>query len=188
MPADRSDQILRAAAAAFARRGFHATTVQDIATEAGISAGLLYRYFAGKDDVVVALVETYVADLHTAIEQAETLAAAVDAVFSYTADLPGGAQTDGRLFLDVLAEALRNPRVDAVVRTADARVSVALADKIQAAQRAGEADASLDPDAAADLVLALADGLALRAARADASLPDLEASLTDLLARFLAPR
>ena len=184
MSSARPDQILAAAAAAFARRGFHATTVHDIAAEAGISAGLLYRYFAGKDDVVVALVEAYVAEVHTAIERAETLTGAIEAVFASADD----ERAEGRLFIEVLAESLRNPRVDDVVRRAETRVSVALADRIQAAQRAGEASPDLDPDAAAELVLALGDGLALRAARASDPLPALEAQLTALLTRYLTGR
>ncbi|HKY21690.1 MAG TPA: TetR/AcrR family transcriptional regulator [Vicinamibacterales bacterium] len=38
-----------------AERGYEATTLRDIATEAGVSVGLLYRYFPGKHAVVIAL-------------------------------------------------------------------------------------------------------------------------------------
>src|SRR3954471_22731131 len=54
--AARRDQILAAAARCFARDGFHRTSMQDIVRESGISAGLVYRYFAGKDDVIAAIV------------------------------------------------------------------------------------------------------------------------------------
>ena len=49
--AARRRQILDAAAACFARDGFHRTSMQDIVRESGISAGLVYRYFAGKEAV-----------------------------------------------------------------------------------------------------------------------------------------
>ncbi|GIH20861.1 TetR/AcrR family transcriptional regulator [Rugosimonospora africana] len=52
----RRREILDAAAACFARQGFHRTSMQDIVRESGISAGLVYRYFAGKDDVIAAIV------------------------------------------------------------------------------------------------------------------------------------
>ena len=45
--AARRRQILDAAARCFARDGFHRTSMQDIVRESGISAGLVYRYFAG---------------------------------------------------------------------------------------------------------------------------------------------
>src|SRR3990172_10927068 len=50
----RKSQILDAAWTCFARNGYHRTTMQDIATEAGLSAGAIYRYFAGKEAVLKA--------------------------------------------------------------------------------------------------------------------------------------
>jgi TetR/AcrR family transcriptional regulator, fatty acid metabolism regulator protein len=44
--------ILDAAARVFARKGFHASRVGDIAEEAGVAHGLLYHYFASKEDVL----------------------------------------------------------------------------------------------------------------------------------------
>lgn len=51
----RKGQIIDAAWICFARNGYHRTTMQDIATEAGISAGAIYRYFDGKEAVLVAI-------------------------------------------------------------------------------------------------------------------------------------
>lgn len=51
----RRSQILDAAWICFARNGYHRTTMQDIATEAEISAGAIYRYFDGKEAVLVAI-------------------------------------------------------------------------------------------------------------------------------------
>jgi TetR/AcrR family fatty acid metabolism transcriptional regulator len=44
--------ILDAAVRVFARRGYHGSRVGDIATEAGVAHGLLYHYFASKDQVL----------------------------------------------------------------------------------------------------------------------------------------
>ena len=44
--------ILDAAVRVFARKGFHASRVGDIAEEAGVAHGLLYHYFASKDEVL----------------------------------------------------------------------------------------------------------------------------------------
>jgi AcrR family transcriptional regulator len=54
---ERREQILRAAAHVFARKGLADTHIADIAAAAGVSHGLAYRYFASKDDVYAALVE-----------------------------------------------------------------------------------------------------------------------------------
>lgn len=48
----RRNQILDAAWDCFARRGYHQSTMQDVANAAGISAGAIYRYFASKEAVL----------------------------------------------------------------------------------------------------------------------------------------
>lgn len=53
---ERRQQILDAAVLCFARKGFYATTMADIASEAGVSNTLAYRYFRGKDDIIDAAV------------------------------------------------------------------------------------------------------------------------------------
>jgi AcrR family transcriptional regulator len=51
-PVDRRRQILEAAVRVFARQGFHACRVSDIADEAGVAYGLVYHYFKSKDQVL----------------------------------------------------------------------------------------------------------------------------------------
>ena len=52
LPSERRTHILDAAERSFTRGGFHGTTMQDVAAEAGMSPGNLYRYFASKDALV----------------------------------------------------------------------------------------------------------------------------------------
>ena len=49
---DRRAELLDAAVRVFARKGFHASRVGDIAEEAGVAHGLLYHYFRSKDEVL----------------------------------------------------------------------------------------------------------------------------------------
>ncbi|MGA9313530.1 MAG: TetR/AcrR family transcriptional regulator [Solirubrobacteraceae bacterium] len=49
---DRRRAILDAAVRVFARQGFHACRVSDIADEAGVAYGLLYHYFSSKEEVL----------------------------------------------------------------------------------------------------------------------------------------
>ena len=51
----RRDEIMAAAKKVFARKGFHATTIADIAKEAGLAYGSIYWYFDSKDDLFHAL-------------------------------------------------------------------------------------------------------------------------------------
>ena len=50
--ADKRRLILDAAVRVFARQGFHSCRVSDIADEAGVAYGLVYHYFASKDEVL----------------------------------------------------------------------------------------------------------------------------------------
>src|SRR3982750_3143286 len=51
----RRDQILAAAMGCFARQGYHATSMDDVVRESGLSVGAIYSYFASKEDLFLAL-------------------------------------------------------------------------------------------------------------------------------------
>jgi AcrR family transcriptional regulator len=70
-PADKRRQILDAAIRVFARQGFHATRVSDIADEAGVAYGLVYHYFSSKDEVLNELFLERWSLLLAAIEEAD---------------------------------------------------------------------------------------------------------------------
>ena len=56
-PEQRRDQILDAANGLFAERGYGDVTIEDIATSAGVTRGLVHHYFGGRKEVYVALLE-----------------------------------------------------------------------------------------------------------------------------------
>jgi len=70
-PVDKRRQILDAAIRVFARQGFHATRVSDIADEAGVAYGLVYHYFRSKDEVLNELFVERWSLLLSAIEEAD---------------------------------------------------------------------------------------------------------------------
>src|SRR5438128_8034262 len=67
---DRRVQILDAALVCFARRGFHQTSMHDISAEAGISVGLIYRYFENKEAVISALADRHKKEMGEGLERA----------------------------------------------------------------------------------------------------------------------
>ena len=73
-PADKRRLILDAAIRVFARQGFHATRVSDIADEAGVAYGLVYHYFDSKEEVLNELFTERWSLLLTAIEEADASA------------------------------------------------------------------------------------------------------------------
>ena len=67
---ERYEQILQAAFICFSKKGYHATTMQDIADEANISKGAIFYYFENKKALFVAFVESF---FFNAFSEFETL-------------------------------------------------------------------------------------------------------------------
>lgn len=112
----RREEILGAARRRFASEGFHATSMQDILDESGLSAGAVYRYFSGKSDIVSAVAAENVGSLleslgcHADHAEDVTVADAVIAVLHRIRakhDAGAGAQ----LALQVWAESVRDPEL-----------------------------------------------------------------------------
>lgn len=68
---DKRRLILAAAVRVFARKGFHAARVGDIAEEAGVAHGLLYHYFRSKDEVLDCIFRETWADIVAAVRMVE---------------------------------------------------------------------------------------------------------------------
>jgi TetR/AcrR family fatty acid metabolism transcriptional regulator len=60
---DKRERILRGAIKVFARKGFYATRVSEIAKAAGVADGTIYLYFKNKDDVLVCIFEDRITKL-----------------------------------------------------------------------------------------------------------------------------
>jgi TetR/AcrR family transcriptional regulator, transcriptional repressor of aconitase len=110
----RRDQILSAARRCFLRDGFHATSMQDLFAEAGLSSGAVYRYFASKDDVITAIAEENMRDVAAMIHDVASsqpgrpVGTVLAEIFTI---LQAKDAQDGMAGLAVLtwSEALRNP-------------------------------------------------------------------------------
>jgi TetR/AcrR family fatty acid metabolism transcriptional regulator len=67
---DKRERILSAAERIFARHGFFAAKVSDVAKEAGVADGTIYLYFKSKDDLLIALFERRMVELTAALQAA----------------------------------------------------------------------------------------------------------------------
>jgi AcrR family transcriptional regulator len=88
--AERREQILAAATPAFARAGFAATSLDDIATGAGISRAILYRHFDSKSDLYRAVLDRACARLASAVGTGDFTATSVDALVRAAVEDPDG--------------------------------------------------------------------------------------------------
>jgi AcrR family transcriptional regulator len=88
-PADRREQLLEIGARLFAERPYDEVSIEEIATLAGVSRGLMYRYFATKRDLFRAIVEigsqriVEATDLGPEVPALERLNAGLDAYLEH---------------------------------------------------------------------------------------------------------
>ena len=119
-PEIRRAEILRAAAQSFRTHGLRGSTVDDIAFTAGVSVGLLYRFFASKTEIIQAIIAE---DIEKQLAQTATLLAGaaqdpellVRRLSSHLAE----DQIDREHFalqLEISAEVCRSPELRAFMR------------------------------------------------------------------------
>ncbi|UOQ46371.1 TetR/AcrR family transcriptional regulator [Halobacillus salinarum] len=70
--------ILEAGMKLFINKGYHATSISNIAEQAGISKGLLYNYFKGKEEILATMVETRVGEIMDVMNQAKEIESPVE--------------------------------------------------------------------------------------------------------------
>jgi AcrR family transcriptional regulator len=90
--AQRREQILLAATEAFARAGYAGTSLEDIATQAGVTRVILYRHFESKSDLYQAVLDRFVGILaaHVGERVGEFTDAAIDGLVAAAAAEPAG--------------------------------------------------------------------------------------------------
>ena len=161
---DRQQQILEAAMLCFAKRGFHQTSMHDISAEAGISVGLIYRYFKNKEEVIAALAAEHkkdIADLLERAGQAPTLLEAMEILFTSHC-CEQSPQIISAFVVDLFAEASRNPQVAKVVRNVVKTKTDGVADLIARSPEGRRIAPWLDPHEIAEMIFAVNDGTMMR--------------------------
>jgi AcrR family transcriptional regulator len=181
-------EILHAAIRCFARDGFRGASTTDICTEAGISPGHLYHYFASKQAIIEAMIDL---GLAYAAERLEKILAAPDVIEALLADIEEAClrlRPTQVLNMDGLAEAARNPEFAKIIQRHTDAFRRLWADFLRRAQDQGRMDPGLDADTTANILIALIDGsraLPIRNPKLDVR-QHVE-HLRTMLVRFLSP-
>jgi len=159
---DRPAQILDAAVVCFAKRGFHQASMHDISAEAGISVGLIYRYFQNKEAVIAAMADRHKNQIHEILErarQAPNLRESLETLFTAHCG-ETEPQVTAAFVVDLFAEASRNTHVAELVRGV---CDAAMDGVTELIARSPEAKGSeLTPREMAELIFAVSDGMLLR--------------------------
>jgi AcrR family transcriptional regulator len=164
----RLSDIGDAAYRVFARRGFAVATMQEIASEAGVSAGTLYNYFDSKE-AIIASVAGDVRDRRRAELNAldvggdarMALSRVGDAVFGQRLRDPA-ERYNFEMLVGLYAEAPRNPAIAKSLQATHAYVTERLTELWKGSREAGDIDAAIEPRALAQVMIALREGLVVQ--------------------------
>ena len=166
--AARRDQIITAALTCFARTGYHATTMADVAAQAGVSKGTPYLYFPSKQALFIALHEQWECGISGRVDAAVASMPEAErrsprrilhTVSRAVADHVLEQTLTCRVLMEARALAAHEPGIAAAVRASDARTDQQLESLIAAGLQAGEWPAGTDPALAARLFTAGLYGL-----------------------------
>src|SRR5262250_2826781 len=158
---DRRSQILDAALSCFAKRGFHQTSMHDISAEAGVSVGLIYRYFENKEAVISAMADRHKQEIGEVLQrarQAPTLLESLEILF--TAHCCENEPIVLSAFVvDLYAEASRNPQVANLVRDVLQTSMDGVTDLIARSPEGKNGASGLTPNEKSELIFAVARGM-----------------------------
>lgn len=160
----RREQILNAALASAARRGFHQTTMREICQEAGLSVGAVYNYFQSKEQILEALTKRGRVEKERMIQQLQAFPTARHAITDLLRQMfavyaSESFQTFGPVDVETYGEALRNRRVRRIAQEEIRALADPLTSVISRWQTDGQVRADLDAEDLAYYLVSVSVGM-----------------------------
>lgn len=158
-------KIVSAATQCFIRKGFHSTSMRDIAGAANVSLGNFYNHFQSKTDLILAISDDETSDIAEAAEffvttKLKTLLAIKMFMAEYLKETRRAGV--GVLMIEIAAEASRNREVAAAFLSNRNKLCEALSNFLSNGQQNGQIDTHIQSDQAAEFILDILEGLATR--------------------------
>src|SRR5215212_1218989 len=183
------ERILDAACDLIAAEGIDEVRIARVAQRAGASTALVHHYFSTREEL---LEQALVHSFELAGEERfgeppeieETATAALGRAIGECLPLPGPQERDWVLWVELWLRTVREPSLRPVAARLYQRYHRWMAALIRAGVESGEFRPGVDPDAVADVAMALLDGAGIRAMIADPAM-DVETART-LVAERLA--
>jgi AcrR family transcriptional regulator len=162
---NRRNHVLVSAWKCFSRQGFHATSMDDVIAETGMSSSSVYRYFRGKEELIDAAAEESLSRTYLLLTEltshdpvpspAETLAAMLNTL----RERQQGDYDLTKISMTAWAEALRRPAMHDFAYHFYAKVTGAFTALAQRWKSAGLLPQDADPTALASFFVTLMPGL-----------------------------
>jgi AcrR family transcriptional regulator len=163
-PEETRRRLIQAAGRVFAERGYEGARIADIAREAGLSSGAIYAHYGSKAELLLEATRSHGADELNQLLDGNELMSIPDVLLALGETIERRSRTDGSLLAEAIVAARRDPEVAAVLADHVGQSEGFFASLIRHAQRRGDMDPEVAPDAVARLCFMIALGsLVLRA-------------------------
>ncbi len=161
--------IVEASLRLFAQRGYHGTSVAQIAQATGLTKGALYWYFKGKEDLFLTVIDRIRDDWRqtviSRVEAADGAFERLERLFDATSEMLASTENPSSMSI-FLVSAGAQPEMAAfedAIRSAYADYVKLVADTIRIGQREGEIMRDIDPESAALGIIGCLEGMVLQA-------------------------
>ncbi len=166
LPGEKASLIIEAMRSSVAAKGIAGSTFDHVAREAGVSRGLLHYYFGTKERLLVEVVrresDVTLQQLERGVAAAESVDDVLAALVQSFEDFIGEGPSRVVTFYEILSLAQRNDEIAAELAELGRQIRRHLGNLLQGKADSGVVSLEADPEAAAGLLLALADGLTVR--------------------------
>ena len=157
---EAKDRILEAARQAFAEKGYHEATMDDVAKRIGVSKGALYLYFSSKETLFEELCRTapgaFKDILHSTFQEGTNPLESAAKFFDRMMELSGSSP---RLGFEILSEAAQSPSLRKILKQNQEEYAKVLMSFLEALQRRKIIDANIELHPLAYALIALWNGL-----------------------------
>jgi TetR/AcrR family transcriptional regulator, repressor for uid operon len=152
-------RILDAAQRAFARSGLHQATMAEVAREAGMTAGNLYRYYANKNAIIAAIAEQDRQELATDFAALNAAGSTLDGLIELgRKHLVREPAFRMAMTLELWAEAARNPGVRSICTVFEETLIKHMGEFIIQAKLRGELQEGSDPAMIVPVLMMMSHG------------------------------
>lgn len=176
------NSILDAASLCFTQKGFHRSSLAQIASAAGMSPGHIYHYFKSKEAIVAAIVARERDEAELMLDNVRAVPGNTDGVALFIGQLAQGLafhkdRARASLTMEILAEASRNPKIAQVVQRNNEELHESLYKLL--------GDGSAKTRSKMEIIGALMAGLSVRALRNPRLEQDLNESMLSRVVEFI---
>lgn len=167
----QKERILGAAQTCFVESGFNAASMATIAETADMSPGLIYRYFDSKNAIILAIIEKQLTESRRRIRELHSSENLAQRIVDYLSEPKSekNQPMDSALYLEITAQATRDPQIAEALQRYDAMVCSELSDWLcRSVAEGGYGLPKSDAPSRALMLLCLIEGVKLRGPRGPA--------------------